>query len=294
MPGSSVALKLTVAPGAEEGEATGFVLLTRGSDVRRVPYWFRVEVPRLGSEPHRLIRAPGLYHGTTAGKKSLVSSYRYPELGLACNCKTGVQTDLSGPEQVFRFTLRKRVANFGAVIVSHGPGVRVTPRVVLAGDENRLVGYTGVPVDLNPYAGFGRVVPVVGATLPLRHAYDLVFDTPVAGKPGTFAFRFWVNDTTPPRVRLLTPSVGRGRALRLAVRDGGSGVDPGSIVARIDGRASAFVYRNGVVSLTDTLLAAGKHRLSLSVADYQETKNNENVGPVLPNTRTYARTVTIR
>ncbi len=259
-PGAGIGLTLTVAADAVEGESTGFVVLTRGSDVRRVPYWFRVEVPKLASEPHRTIRAPGLYRGDTAGKKSLVSSYRYPEAGLACNCATGVPTDLSGPEQVL----------------------------------NRLVGYTGIPVDLNPYADFGRVVPVVGAVLPAPRAYDLVFDTPAGGKPGAFAFRFWVNDTKPPRVRLLTPTVRRGSPLRLAVTDAGSGVDPGSIVPHIDGRVSAFGFRNGVVSATNTVLAPGRHRVTVTVADYQETKNMENVGPVRPNTRTFSATFVVR
>ena len=31
----------------------------------------------------------------------------------------------------------------------------------------------------------------------------------------------------------------------------------------------------------------GSHRVKLIVADYQEPKNMEDVGPVLPNTRTF-------
>ena len=46
--------------------------------------------------------------------------------------------------------------------------------------------------------------------------------------------------------------------------------------------------------MTHTALAPGKHRLKVSVADYQETKDNENVGPVLPNTRTLATTFRVR
>jgi len=294
VPGSPVKLTLTIAADTAEGDATGFVLLTRGSDVRRVPYWFRVEAPKLAREPHRTIRAPGIYRGSTAGKRSLVSSYRYPELGLACNCKTGVPTNLSGPEQVFRFVLHKRVANVGAVIVSRGRGVSATPRFVFAGDENRLVGYTGLPVDLNPYAGFGRVVPVVGAALPLPGTYDLVVDTPAGGRPGAFAFRFWINDTKPPSARLLARTVSRGNPLRIAVSDAGSGVDPRSLVVRIDGAAATFVYRKGVVAVSDTTVTPGTHRLTFSVSDYQETKNNENVGPVLPNTRKLATTFVVR
>jgi subtilisin family serine protease len=286
--GSTLDVSLTVDAAAAEGDATGFIELTRGADVRRIPYWFHVEVPLLGREKHATIRGPGLYGGNTAGKPSRVSSYRYPEGGLACNCKTGVQTDLSGPEQVFRFVLKKPAANFGAVLVSHARGVRVSPRLVLAGDENRLLGYTGLPVNLNPYSGFGRVEPVVGAVLALPGAYDFVFDTPAGGKPGKFTFRVWVNDTTPPRIRAL-PS--RRGEIRLALTDSGSGVDLGSVKARVDGRTARFTYDRGVLTLHR--VAAGQHRVSLTASDNQEAKNMEDVGRILPNTRTFSATLSV-
>ena len=208
--GTTLSLTLTVAADAAEGDAVGFVQLSRGTDVRRVPYWFHVEVPKLGSEPHGTLARPGLYGGNTAGKKSLVSSYRYPEGGLACNCKTGVLLDLSGPEQVFRIAVKKRVANLGAVLLTHAKGVTVSPRLVAAGDENRLTGFTALPVNDNPYQLFGTVEPVVGAIAPALGAYDVVFDTPAGAHPGKFTFRVWMNDVTPPTVRVLT----RGRAPR--------------------------------------------------------------------------------
>jgi hypothetical protein len=43
-----------------------------------------------------------------------------------------------------------------------------------------------------------------------------------------------------------------------------------------------------------TGLGAGKHRLQLSVGDYQETKNMETFGGILPNTRVFRATVTVR
>lgn len=289
-PGSTVGLTLTVAADAAEGEATGFVLLTRGSDVRRVPYWFRVEAPKLGTEPFTTLNGPGVYQGDTAGKPSLVSTYRYPEGGLG----TAIALNLSGPEQVFRFEVTEPIANFGAVVLSRGAGVRVTPRLVVAGDENRLVGYTGLPVDINPYASFGVAEPAVGAVLPDPGAYDLVFDTPAGGKPGRFSFRLWVNDTTPPTVKLLTPSVRRSGTLRLAVRDAGSGVDPASIYAVADARHVAASYSAGIVTVQGVALQPGTHKLSVTVADYEETKNMEDIGPILPNTRTLHTTFVVR
>jgi subtilisin family serine protease len=288
--GSPLALRLTVSRTAHAGNGTGFVVLTRGADVRRVALWFHVEVPRLGLDPHRTLGAPGLYHGDTAGKASHVSSYRYPQRGLAA----GVPTRLGGPEQVFRFTLRRPVANFGVVIVRHAPGIRVSPRLVAGDDENRVVGYTGIPASLNPYQGFYRAEPVVGAVLPDPGSYDFVFDTPTGAKPGAFTFRFWVDDKSPPSIRLLHNTVRIGQPIRVAVRDSGSGVDPRTLHASIGGKRVGFTYRLGVLLLRTSGLRPGKQAVSVRASDYQETKNMEDVGPVLPNTRVLHTTVTLR
>ncbi len=288
--GASLALRLTVSATARAGDGTGFVVLTRGADVRRVTFWFHVEVPRLGLDPHRILRAPGLYHGDTAGKASHVSSYRYPQRGLA----SGVPTRLGGPEQVFRFTLRRRVANFGAVVVGHAPGIRVSPRLVADDDENRVVGYTGVPTAVNPYQGFYRAEPAVGAVLPDPGTYEFVFDTPTGAKPGAFTFRFWVDDTSPPSIRLLNRRDTIGRPIRVAVRDSGSGVDPRSLHASVGGKSVRLAYRHGVLLLRTNELRSGSRAVIVRASDYQETKNMEDVGPVLPNTRVLHTTVTLR
>jgi hypothetical protein len=291
--GTTLGVTLTVAADAAEGDAQGFLLLTRGSDVRRVPYWLHVEVPKLGTEKHATLTRPGVYGGNTAGKPSLVSTYRYPEGSLSCNCKTGVQTDQSGPEQVFQYKLKAPVANLGAVVLSHARGVRVSPRLVVGSDENRLVGYTAIPVDINPYADFGRIVPAVGAVFPAPATYDVVFDTPAGAKPGKFTFKFWVNDLSPPTVRLLTRTIRANDVIRLRVTDGASGVDPASLVVNVDAFRPGFVYKNGILRFRSAL-KRGTHRLTVVAADYQETKNMENTGPVRPNTRTFHATIVVR
>jgi subtilisin family serine protease len=288
--GDSLSLRLTVSRTAKAGDGTGFVVLTRGSDVRRVAFWFHVEVPRLGLDPHRTLSRPGLYRGDTAGQASRVSTYRYPQRGLT----PGVPTRLGGPEQVFRFTLRKRVANFGVAIVRHAPGIRVSPRLVAGHDENRVVGYTGLPASLNPYQGFDRAEPVVGAVLPDPGTYEFVFDTPTGARPGAFTFRFWVNDTSRPSIHLLGRHAKIGRPIRLAVRDSGSGVDPQSIHAKVGGKWARFTYSHGVLLLQTNELRPGTQALLVEVSDYQETKNMEDVGPVLPNSRVLRTTVTLR
>ena len=292
--GTTLSLTLNVAADAAEGDAVGFVQLSRGTDVRRVPYWLHVEVPRLGTEPHGTIPRPGVYGGNTAGKKSLVSSYRYPEGGLACNCKTGVLLNLSGPEQIFRVAVTKRVANLGAVLLTRAKGVTVSPRLVVAGDENRLTGFTALPVNANPYQLYGTVEPVVGAIAPALGEYDVVFDTPAGARPGKFTFRVWMNDVTPPSAHLLTRTVRRGSPIRVALTDAGSGVDPRSIVLSVDGSRPRFALTKGVLSVPSTGLSRGKHQLRFVVSDYQEAKNMENVGPILPNTRFVAATIVVR
>jgi subtilisin family serine protease len=288
--GQALPVRLTVSRTARAGDGTGFVVLARGSDVRRIAFWFHVEVPRLGLDRQRTLRRPGLYQGNTAGRPSRVTSYRYPERGLA----TDVPTQLGGPEQVFRFTLRRRVANFGVAVVGRGPGVHVSPRLVAGDDENRVVGYTGMPVSLNPYQGLYRGEPVVGAVLPDPGVYDFVFDTPTGKRPGAFSFRFWVNDNSPPSIRLLDRTATVGKPIRFAVRDAGSGVDPYSLGARVGSTSVRVRYAHGVLSIPTAALAPGTVRVTVTASDHQETKNMEDVGPVLPNTRVLGTTVTLR
>jgi len=284
--GHTVGLRLTVSKRARAGDGTGFVVLTRGAEVRRVPFWFHVEVPRLKSDPHRRLTRPGVYAGTTAGQPSRVSTYLYPQRGIAA----GVPTRLGGPEEVFRFRLRKPVANFGVAVLA---GARVSPRLVRNDDENQLVGYTAVPASLNPYGDFGNPVPVVGAVLPTPGVYEVVFDTPTHARPGAFRFRFWINDTKPPAITLLTRTVKRGQPIRLALRDRGAGVDPGSISVELGNRAPDFVYRQGTLSVSTGRTHTGRVEITVQAADYQELKNMEDVGPVLPNTRVVHAVVTV-
>src|SRR5262249_28242109 len=64
--GDTVKLRLTVSKHASPGDGTGFVVLTRDTDVRRVPFWFHVEVPKLQLDPHRTLTSPGTFRGSTA------------------------------------------------------------------------------------------------------------------------------------------------------------------------------------------------------------------------------------
>jgi hypothetical protein len=264
---------------------TGFVILSREGARRRIPFWFRVERPRLRLDRRVALARPGDYRGDTSRGTARVSSYRYPDV---VSGHAAFPVRLSGREVVYRIRIRRPIANFGVAVIGRDPGIGVEPRVVRGGDENRLAGYTALPFDQNPYRStYGRHRLVAGVALPGPGVYDVVFDTPRGARSGAFRFRFWQNDVHPPSVRLL--GVRKG-FLELAVGDAGSGVDPLSLEARIDGDVVPVTYASGRARLPLARIAGGRHALSFSVADYQETKNMENVARILPNTRTLRTT----
>ena len=290
VPGT-LSYEVVVPANASLGDLTGFIELRRGADLRRLPFWGRVRAAALQRHTTLRLSRPGTYTGSTAGRPALVSRYRYPEDPRGI----GVTTVLRGPERVYRIRITKRVANFGVVVTRRVPGSRVEPRVVAQLDESRLTGYAGLPVAHNPYLeDFRSSVLVAGALSPIPGEYAVVFDSASRAGAGSFTFRYWVNDVTPPILRVRSRAVASGRPVQVAARDPGSGVYPDSIVATIDGDQVPAVFRGGVVSISTSGFAPGTHRLRLRVSDYQESKNTENVAPILPNTRWLVTTVTIR
>jgi subtilisin family serine protease len=270
VPGS---LSVSATAGTHAGDVTGFVVLTRGTDVRRIPFWFAVADGRVGSAT--LLRRPGVVKGTTKGRPSKIAAYRYPTSG------DGVW---AGPERAYRVRITARPANFGAVTLSG----TALPHVVIGGNADHLAGYAALPTDLNPYRNaYGSTVPIAGAVLPAPGVYDIVFDTHTAAQAGPFTFRWWLNDVTPPRVRLVATKGG----IVVAASDTGSGVDPASAFARVDGRRANVRFTGGTFHIT---AAKGGHTLVFTVADYQEAKNMEDVARILPNTATFTTRVRVR
>ena len=254
----------------------------------RIPFWLRVERPRLPLDRASALIRPGIYRATTVGAPSHVSAYRYPDLSPQT---APFVLPLRGPEVVFRFRLRRRVANFGVAITREAAAVAIQPRIVRGSDENKLAGLAGLPLDLNPYrSALGNMRAVAGVVLPAPGTFDIVFDSAAQSARGPFTFRFWIGDVTPPSVRV--QSVGGG-FLKLAVTDHGSGVDPASLAATIDGSSRSFAFANGVARISLGGVRPGRRTLVFRAADYQETKNMEDVGPVLPNTRVLRTAITV-
>ena len=69
-------------PTRPEGSATGFLVLTRGTDVRRIPFWFRVENAAARKRPAPDALEAGPLHRRHARQGSRSSrTYRYPDRG---------------------------------------------------------------------------------------------------------------------------------------------------------------------------------------------------------------------
>jgi subtilisin family serine protease len=282
VPGT-LAIEVRAARAAPERELSGYIVLTRGAEQRRIPYWLRTVAPRLDRHRRLPLVRTGTYGGNTRGRRALVTYYRYPDDPRG----VGVNRILRGPELVFRVRLRRPAANFGVAVLSRAQGVRIEPRVVAAGDENRLQGSVALPLNVNPYTRrFQQFSPTAGALRPAAGLYDVVFDSPRRSGAGRFTFRFWVDDTVPPRLSLSSRTVASGGRISIAARDAGSGIDPRSILARVDGQVirARYLRRAGSIVVPAAGLARGRHRLDLLVSDHQETKNMENALRILPNT----------
>lgn len=264
---------------AKEGDLDGWIVLTcSGQQERRIPFWLRVSVPRLGQKKKVKLARPGIYQGDNSDESSLVSRYLYPERA------PGVRRIMSGPEQVFRLSLAKTHNNFGVVVISHERWVSVAPRIVRGDNESRLAGLTALPINVNPYVGnFDANEPVVGVLRPAAGVYYVVFDTTSIASAGRFRFRYWLDDMKPPSVRVLSRRAGR---VTVKISDSGSGVDPSSITAEVGARQLpvSFDRENGLAMVSTKTLKAGKYELLLRASDYQESKNNENANRLLPNT----------
>jgi subtilisin family serine protease len=266
----------TVSATAANGDITGFVVLTHGADTRRVPFWVEVDHPVLRTETAKTLTKGGVYKGDTRGGPQKVSRYRYPTAG---------DVAYPGPERAYLVHVTGPIANFGVAVLSG----HVVPHVVFAGDENHLVGFPGLPTNINPYLdSFGEARPVAGDILPAPGTYEVVFDTRSKSAAGPFTFRFWVNDTKPPAVKVISTAKA---TITVAITDPGAGVDPQSIKATLDGRSVIERYRDGRLTLP---ASKGHHLLIVSASDYQELKNMEDVAKIKPNTTVFRRTVIVR
>jgi hypothetical protein len=277
VPGS-FSLEASTTAAAREGDLDGWIALTCAGRELKIPFWLHVSVPQLGKKAKTALTHAGIYQGDTKGKTALVDRYIYPERAEY------VPVIMDGPEQVFRLSLKSSRQNFGVIVLSQAKGVAVTPRIVRSNNESRLAGLTALPVNVNPYlSGFGAVEPVAGVLRPGPGSYDIVFDTTSPTKAGRFRFRLWINDRTPPRIGALSR---KSNVVTVRITDAGAGVDPRSISVTSGSRSFkvSFNSHTGEAKIDVTSLRTGG-MLVIRASDYQESKNDENAGALLPNTR---------
>jgi subtilisin family serine protease len=282
-------LRLPVAAGARIGNLQGYVVLQQGARSVRIRWWGYVQRPRLGAAPVRSV-AIGDVTGSTAHGTKLASHYAFPDHPA----ELGLPASYPGREQVLSFRVPANARNAGVRVVSGA----VVPQILLARNENRLAGETALDLIENPYlASYGNRTPVSAMLLPRAGRYFVSVETRPGSKPGAYRLQLWTNDRTPPAVRFRTRTLfGSKPDLHLVITDAQSGVDPGSLVLTVDGRSPAHVAFSGSnVTVRLGSLKPGRHRIHISVADYQELKNSENAdASPLPNTRVVSATVTVR
>jgi minor extracellular serine protease Vpr len=283
---------------AEQGENYGFVVLSRGDVSRRIPYFFLAERPALASAPVFPLKAQ--VSGNTRTGTNRVNAYRYPAAPFG-NPPDEPPMVEDGAERLYEIQIPGKTVNAGVSVVTQASGVRVDPWFLGSADENAVQGFAATPVDVNELT-YDYLFPIsaAGLSFPAAQKFYVAVDSgrerfTNRSQAGRYVLRSWVNDVTPPTIRLLTTRVSTGRPT-LAVRtlDRQAGVDPLSLAIGYGGvlvGASGYDPDTGVATYAlpsaAPTLAAGTLQLRLVSSDYQEAKNVDTSGTaIMPNTRT--------
>ena len=299
-PGGEADLTVTAraASGAAAGEDYGFVVLERGAVTRRIPYLFVVDAPALAAAPAQALRTTQT--GSTGNGTGRVVAYRYPSAPF------GNQPDREpmvedGVERVYTTTIPRGAVNTGVSILEEAPGARADPFFLGAKDESTVQGLAGTPVDVNQLT-YDYLSPIgaAGAAFPQPGRYyvavdagrDRLTDKSLAGR---YVLRSWVNDVSPPTLRLLTTRVSAGRpTLVFRALDAKSGVDPQSLTVGFKGvlvAVGSYDWRTGLAvfplpASVPTLASGTTVAASMLASDFQEAKNVDTPGSkLMPNTR---------
>src|SRR4051812_3478070 len=299
-PGGFAAVPVTVTARADAapGANYGFVVLTGNGVQRRVPYAFLVERPALKSVPSVVLKK--LQIGDTSKGTNNVSAYCCPAEPFgpppAYVC---APMNEDGAEHLYSFDVVQPIVNFGVSVLAASPGALIDPFVLGSKDENDVQGYAGIPTDVNSLTfDAGVDVGAAGVQFPRLQRFFVSVDSradPFTNKSqkGQYLLNAWVDDLTPPAVRIVNTRISAGRPLILAqARDLQSGVDPLSLVIGYGDvlvGASAYDPVSGLVVFGIPAAAPkfkpGKTRLVMQASDYQEAKNINTVGDdIYPNT----------
>jgi minor extracellular serine protease Vpr len=302
-PGGSVDVPIAAhaVRGAPTGDDYGFITLTHGSDVRRIPYFFSVVSP--GAEIGPVLPLRKLQSGDTRVGTSNIDQYRFPASPFGpAPTYTGPSMNESGAEKLYYLHINQPVANAGVAVIGQSSGALIEPWFLGSRNENDVQGYSGTPVAANSLASDYRLdLGVAGVVFPRQKRYYISVDSgrdPFTDRPlpGAYVLRSWINDVTPPRLTLLTKRVTIGRPMLAArVTDSGSGVEPLSLVIQYRPRVllGAALYDPGSglalfpIPRDAPPVRRGSYHGAAQASDNQESKNIDQIGDnVLPNTTT--------
>ncbi|MFL5924148.1 MAG: S8 family serine peptidase [Gaiellaceae bacterium] len=296
-PGGTVDLPIvaTAANTAPSGDDYGFVVLTRGADRVRIPYYFSVQYPQVGRAPRDTIRA--FQFGDTSKGTSYVSQYRFPTEPFGPPPGyTGKPFNEDGAEQVYTVRVSEHVANAGVAVVAAEPDTLIEPWFLGSLNEDDVQGYQGTPVNVNGLTfeyQFDNGAAAVD--FPREGRYFVAVDSradPYTNLPlrGQYILHSWQNDVAPPRFRFLTKVISPGRPLLAAIAtDRGAGIDPLSLVIGYKQTlllASFYDPGSGLVLWAldgAPKIGLGRTPMIAVASDYQESKNIDQAGNVLPN-----------
>jgi subtilisin family serine protease len=301
--------------GAVAGDNFGFLVLERGGAARRVPYAF--SVTRSGLAGTNVLPLRTTQSGDTRSGEDRARVYRWPTSPFAILGIFGVDpsVDEDGREKVYALDIQRTAVNAGVVVTrprqktstsltslfsSNAP---IHPWFMGALDENFVLGYAGIPVNVNGLMpDFAFSIGASGGVFLPPGRYYVAVDSgrdPFTGRSlaGPYTLRSWVNDVKPPVVKLLTPTISTGRPTIVArITDAKSGVDPHSLQLQWGRQYSTstgvttFDYDTGVAVFTipreEQPLEAGLQFMRIVASDWQETKNiNTESDSPMPNTR---------
>jgi minor extracellular serine protease Vpr len=298
-PGGTVDLPIVASAsnGAPSGDDYGFVVLRRGGDdVVRIPYYFSVQYAQIGRAPRVTIKRDQF--GDTSRGTSYVSTYRFPTEPFGPPPSySGKPFDEDGAERVYTVRITSHVANAGVAVVAAGENALVEPWFLGSLNEDDVQGYPGTPVNVNALTfeyQFDNGAAAID--FPREGRYFVAVDSrahPYTGQPlrGPYLLRHWQNDITPPRFRFLTKVVSAGRPMLAGLAgDRGAGVDPLSLVIGYKQTLLLAALYDPVSGLVLWPLAGaprigvGRTPMIAIASDYQESKNIDQAGELLPNT----------
>ena len=268
---ATLPVQALVSATAPDREVSGVLQLVQGTRVRRVPFWLRVDRPLLVNKAfHRLHRSQ-TRAGDTRGAGNMVSVYRYP----TNVSPLGLPQTFDGPEQLWRFQLAPGAVNAG-VTIETAAGVVAYPILLTARDENRVAGESGLPLNVGPLPSRDSIVPAAGLDAPAPGFWWVAVESP-PGKAGPYRIHLWVDDVTPPHIRVLGQAfVGGRHVLRLHITDSGSGVNPGGVTASGEGFGRPpvdFDEATGIATINLDRLPPGRRLLRVQAPDLAETKD---------------------